>query len=75
MEYIMQTLHIKTDEDATKKILDFINNLSKNGANVEIVDNKIYDFEKEKIDEAFEDIKKGAIYPIDNIEQELLDEN
>jgi hypothetical protein len=68
----MQTLHIKTNEQVITKILDFIENLSKQGAEIEVLDNKIYDYEKQLIDRSLKDIEEGKTYAIDDVEKELL---
>ncbi len=64
----MQTLHVKTNEQVMTKILDFINDLSRNGDEIEVLDNKEYTYEKRLIDQSLEDIKEGKTYSIDEIE-------
>ena len=68
----MQTLHIKTNEQVMMKILDFIDNLSKQGDEIEVLDNQIYAYEKQQIDRALKDIEEGKTYSIDEVEKELL---
>jgi hypothetical protein len=68
----MQTLHIKTNEQVMTKILDFIDNLSKQGAEIEVLDNQIFAYEKQQIDQALKDIEDGKTYTIDEVEKELL---
>ncbi len=68
----MQTLHIKTNEQVITKILDFIEDLSKRRAEIEVLDNKIYDYEKQLIDRLLKDIEEGKTYSIDDVEKELL---
>jgi hypothetical protein len=68
----MQTLHIKTNEQVITKIRDFIDDLSKQGAEIEVLDNKIYDYEKQLIDRSLKDIEEGKTYSIDDVEKELL---
>jgi hypothetical protein len=68
----MQTLRIKTNEQVMMKILDFIDNLSKQGDEIEVLDNQIYAYEKQQIDQALKDIEDGKTYSIDEVEKELL---
>ena len=68
----MQTLRIKTNEQVMTKILDFIDNLSKQGDEIEVLDNQIYAYEKQQIDQALKDIEDGKTYSIDEVEKELL---
>jgi hypothetical protein len=68
----MQTLHIKTNEQVMTKILDFIDNLSRQGAEIEVLENQIYDYEKQQIDQALQDIEEGKTYSLDEVEKELL---
>ncbi len=68
----MPLLHVKTDEQAMNKILGFIDTLSRDGAKIEVLDDKIYAFEKTHIDRALKDIEEGKIYSIDEVEQELV---
>ena len=68
----MQTLHIKTNEQVITKMLDFIDGLSKQGAEIEVLDDKIYDYEKQLIDRSLKDIEEGKTYSIDDVEKELL---
>ena len=68
----MPIIHVKTDEQAMTRILGFIDTLSKEGANVELLDNKIYAYEKKQIDRSLKDIEEGKIYTIDEVERELV---
>ena len=68
----MQTLRIKTNEQVMTKILDFIDTLSKQGDEIEVLDNQIYAYEKQQIDQALKDIEDGKTYSIDEVEKELL---
>ncbi len=68
----MQTLHIKTNEQVMTKILDFINNLSRQGDEIEVLENQIYSYEKHQIDQALQDIEEGKTYSLDEVEKELL---
>ncbi len=68
----MQTLHVKTNEQIMTRILDFINTLSREGADIELVDDRVYAFEKGLIDRGLQDIRNGETYSIEEVEQELL---
>ena len=68
----MQTLCIQSNEQVMTRILDFIANLSKQGDDIEILDNQIYAYEKQKIDRALQDIEEGKTYSLDEVEKELL---
>lgn len=68
----MQTLHIRTNEQVMTKILDFIDNLSRHGAEIEILENQIYAYEKQQIDQALQDIEEGKTYSLDEVEKELV---
>jgi hypothetical protein len=69
----MQTLHLKTNERVMTKILDFINTLSRQGEEIEVLDDKIYAYEKQQIDQSLQDIKEGRVYDIEEVERELID--
>jgi hypothetical protein len=69
----MQTLHVRTNEQVMSKILTFIDSLSRGGDEIEVLDNKIYAYEKKYIDKALTDIRKGNVYTIEEVEKELLD--
>lgn len=68
----MPLLHVKTDEQAMTKILGFIDTLSRDGANIEVLDDKIYTYEKTQIERALKDIEEGKTYTIDEVEKELV---
>ncbi len=69
----MPTLHVRTNEQVMTKILTFIDSLSKKGDEIEVLDNKIYAYEKKYIDQALKDISEGKTYSIEEVEKELLD--
>jgi hypothetical protein len=71
----MQTIHVKANERMVARILDFINTLSKEGEEIEILDSKILAFEKYYIDRSLQDIEEGKVYPLEEVEEELLNEN
>lgn len=68
----MPVLHVKTSDEVMPRILGFIDTLSREGADIELLDNKIYAYEKKQIDRSLKDIEDGRIYTIDEVEQELV---
>lgn len=68
----MPVIHVKTSDQAMIRILGFIDTLSKEGADVELLDNKIYAYEKKQIDRSLKDIEDGKVYSIDEVERELV---
>lgn len=67
----VQTLHLKTSEQVMTKVMDFLNRLSKQGADIEIIDNKVYEYEKNLIDQSLRDIEEGRTYSIEEVEKRL----
>jgi hypothetical protein len=55
------------------KILTYLDSLSRKGDEIEVLNNKIYAYEKKHIDQALKDIREGRTYSIDEVERELLD--
>ncbi|MCP4217941.1 MAG: hypothetical protein GY765_25080 [bacterium] len=68
----MHTLHVKTNEQVMLKLLDFINTLSRQGDEIEILDNKAYVYEKQLIDRSLQDIQDGNVYSLEEVERQLL---
>ncbi|MCK4765685.1 MAG: hypothetical protein KAW12_26030 [Candidatus Aminicenantes bacterium] len=68
----MPVIHVKTNDEVMPRILGFIDTLSREGADIEILDNKIYAYEKKQIDRSLQDIENGKIYTIDEVERELV---
>ena len=71
----MQTLHLKTDEQVMTRILSFLDTLSKEGAEIDVLDNLSYKYEKIYIDKSIEDIKTGAVRSFEEVEAELFNAN
>jgi hypothetical protein len=67
----VKTLHINTTEDTAQNILAFINNLVDDGKQVEILDDKIYNFEKKGIDQALLQEQNNETYSFEEVLQEL----
>ncbi len=68
----MQTLVVKTNDPVMTKILGFIEILSREGAQIEILDDHGYTYEKRLIDQSLADIEEGKTYSFEEVENELL---
>jgi hypothetical protein len=68
----MQTLHLKTNEHVMNRILGFLDILSKEGAEIDVLDDLSYRYEKKHIDIALDDIKNGTISSFEEVKAELL---
>jgi hypothetical protein len=67
----MKTLHITTTETTANEILHFLETLSQKGKQIELIDDKLYQFEKKGIDEALLQEQAGEIYNAEAIHKEL----
>lgn len=65
------TLHLNASESASKRILSFLESLTKQGESVEIIDNAVYKFEKAGILKGLEQVENGKIYSSDELIEEL----
>lgn len=74
-EYKMQTLHVKTNAQIMTRILNFINSLVRDGAEIEIIDDKVYNYEKRMIDQALKDVQAGRTYSFDEVGKKLINVN
>ena len=71
----MTTLHINTTEVVADTILSYIETLSQKGNPIELIDNKIYSFERKAINEALFQEKNQMIYSSDEVLRELCSED
>lgn len=71
----MQTLHVYSDDVNAQNILRYINELSSNGCEIEILDNKIFEFEQKSVRVALSQIKKNEIYTTDEVLQAIRNAN
>ncbi len=69
----MQTLHLKMNEQVMGRILGFLDTLSREGADIEVLDDVTYRYEKHHIDHALKDIDDGHVYSFEEVEKGLLD--
>lgn len=65
------TLHINMSESVSQKVLAFLNSLSQKGEEIEIIDNTLYQFEKQGIQKGLEQVKNGEIYSSEQLLSEL----
>ncbi|MFA7084441.1 MAG: hypothetical protein WC141_07900 [Arcobacteraceae bacterium] len=71
----MQTLHINTSNVVANEILAFLENLSKKGKEIEIIDDKIFQFEKKGINTALLEEQKGEVFSSDELLKEFFCED
>ena len=65
------TLHLSASESVSKKILLFLESLTKQGENVEIIDDSIYKFEKEGILKGIKQMENNEFSSSDELLKEL----
>jgi len=68
----MQTLLLRADEKVLEKIVAVINQFSKEGNNIEILNSDIFEKEKAMITNALEQEKKGNTFEHNDVWNELL---
>jgi len=68
----MQTLLLRADEKVLEKIVAVINQFSKEGNNIEILNSDIFEKEKAMINRALEEEKKGNTFEHNDVWNELL---
>ena len=71
----MTTLHINTTDSVAENILSYIEELSQNGEKIELIDDKMYKFEKKGIDEALEQESSSQVFSSQEVLKELCSEN
>lgn len=71
----MTTLHINISDSVTQKVLAFLDSLSQKGEMIEIIDDKLYQYEKKGIVKGLEQLKNGEVYSSDELLKELSDES
>ena len=65
------TLHLQASESVSQKILSFLESLTKQGEKIEIIDDAVYKFEKERILKGLKQIEDGKAYSSDELIEEL----
>ena len=68
----MQTLLLRADKKVLEKIVAVINQFSKEGNNIEILNSDIFEKEKAMIANALEQEKKGNTFEHNDVWNELL---
>lgn len=68
----MQTLHLRADKQVIDQIMFSINELAKQGNEIEILDNFAFQKEKELVLTALDQIKNGELYSHKEVWEELL---
>ncbi len=63
----MKTLHINSSDAAASEILSFIQQLSLEGKQVELLDEHVYNYEKQSIDKALEQECAGEVFTSDEV--------
>ena len=65
------TLHLNTSESVSKKILSFLESLTKQGESIEIIDDSLYKYEKAGISKGIHQIENGEFCSSDELLKEL----
>lgn len=68
----MQTLHLRAENSTIEILMDFINNISKNGQEVEILDNTVFKEEQKMIFQALLEEQKNQTIEHDELWNDLL---
>ncbi len=67
----MTMLHMNLSEHATNRVLNLLDQLSEEGEEVELLDDKIYHYEKIMIDKALRQAEDGETYSAKEVMQYL----
>ena len=65
------TLHVNASESVSQKILSFLESLTKQGESVEIIDDKIFQYEKQVILKGLNQIDNKEYVSSDKLIEEL----
>lgn len=68
----MQTLHLRAENSTIEILMDFINNISKNGQEVEILDNTVFKEEQKMIFQALLEEQQKQTIEHDELWNDLL---
>ncbi len=68
----MQTLHLRAENSTIEILMDFINNISKNGREVEILDNTVFKEEQKMIFQALLEEQQKQTIEHDELWNDLL---
>lgn len=68
----METLHLRATQQTIELLMDSINKIAKDGNEVEILDNTLYEKEKEMIVNSLIQEKNGQTFEHDDLWSQLL---
>jgi hypothetical protein len=68
----METLHLKADHQTIKQIMSVVNQASKAGHDIEVLDNTTFDMEKEMILKGLIAEQQGKIVDHDTLWKKLI---
>ncbi|SFP89152.1 hypothetical protein [Hydrogenimonas thermophila] len=68
----METLHIRAENSTIEMLMSLINDMSKDGKEIEIIDDISYEKEYRMIKTGLQEIKKGEVIEHDELWSELL---
>ena len=68
----MQTLHLKADNQTIEQIMSVVNQASKEGHDIEVLDNTTFDMEKETILKGLIEEQQGKVVDHDTLWKKLL---
>ena len=68
----METLHLKADHQTMEQIMSVVNQASKDGRDIEVLDNTIFDMEKEMILKGLIEEQQGKTIDHDTLWKKLL---
>ena len=68
----MQTLHLKADNQTIEQIMSVVNQASKEGHDIEVLDNTTFDMEKEMILKGLIEEQQGKLIDHDTLWRKLL---
>jgi hypothetical protein len=68
----METLHVRADHNTIKALMDVINEMSRGGKEIEILDNTLYDQEQKMVLKSLIEEQQGETFEHDEIWSDLL---
>lgn len=69
----MENIHLRISETATLKLMEFLNEISKDGEQIEILDDTLFRYEKNLIEKAISQKAEHKIVEHNKVWNELLD--
>lgn len=68
----METLHLKADHQTIEQIMSVVNQASKDGHDIEVLDNTTFDMEKEMILKSLVEEQQGKLVDHNTLWKKLL---